>query len=498
MNQFLLTKQYLENPQLSRFLPNRTNGMRSFSKARTKSSRCPQYSEAAIGSDEFVLDVIQFFFEERLNPNQLNDSLRQVAADAVWRATEGSDAMDLVPRPPGGKPGVVWLISQAVQIAFRKAQNRCIYEAVRVVVKAALRSEYEFAKSATQAQSFYVRQFANETISDQGINFIKEFEAFRSGLYNDAVGHCTIGYGTLVHRGNCSGSEPDEFKSGISEERATELLRQEVGRIEGVINTSVTVSLNQAQFDSLVSFAYNVGTGAFKNSTLLKKLNQGDYAAVPVELNKWVKGGGKTLPGLVRRRAAEAIMFTDGTYPTSKSFSLGQFNQSFDVRYDVQLVPQLTGMSCWAAGAAMLVGWKNKMSINPSEIAAAVGYWKQYEKDGLNAEDQKMFRIWGLTPEPAQTYTVEGFKQLLEQYGPLWVASAEPSPHIRVVTGMSGDGTPDGTIVYINDPWQKGMDEFRMPNSGSQYTETYRTFVMKQSELGFREKGLQGIYVAHL
>lgn len=492
INRFLLFAKYLEDPQVSSFLPKKKS---SFSKAKTAS--CPQYSEAPVGSDEFVLDVLQFFFEERLNPNQLNERLRQVAADALWRATEGSDATDLVPRPPDGKPGIVWLVSQAVQIAFRKARNRCIYEAIRLVVKAALRSEYEFAKIGAEAQSYAAPLTSNLTTSNQGIDFIKQFEVFSSNLYNDPVGHCTIGYGTLIHRGNCNGSESDEFRAGISEQRATELLKQEIGRIEGVINTNVVVSLSQSQFDSLVSFAYNVGTGAFKKSTLLKKLNQSDYVAVPVELKKWIKGGGKTLPGLVRRRASEANMFTDGTYSTSNSFSLGQSDQNFDVKYDVQLIPQLTDKSCWAAGAAMLIGWRDRISINPSDVAARIGYWAQYTKDGLNAEDQTMFRVWGLTPEPAQTYTIEGFKQLLERYGPLWVASAEPGPHIRVVTGMSGDGTPDGTIVYINDPWQQGMDPFSLPNAGSQYSESYRTFVIKQSDLGYKEKGLQGIYVAH-
>jgi hypothetical protein len=174
----------------------------------------------------------------------------------------------------------------------------------------------------------------------------------------------------------------------------------------------------------------------------------------------------------------------------------GQPNESFDVRYDVQLVPQLTGMSCWAAGAAMLVGWRDNISIDPSEIAAAIGYWQQY-KGGLDKEDTTMFKAWGLTPEPVQTYTVAGFRRLLEQYGPLWVASAEPGPHIRVVTGISGDGSPDGTNVYINDPWEKGMATFKMPNKGSQYPETYTAFERKQRALAIEESA-GGIYVAHL
>ena len=83
---------------------------------------------------------------------------------------------------------------------------------------------------------------------------------------------------------------------------------------------------------------------------------------------------------------------------------------------DVELVPQLTGYSCWAAGASMLVGWRDKVSINPEEIANAIGYWKQYQK-GLEPEDTTMFKYWGLESENPQSYTVQGFANLLQDYG---------------------------------------------------------------------------------
>ena len=74
------------------------------------------------------------------------------------------------------------------------------------------------------------------------------------------------------------------------------------------------VPLAQHQFDALVSFVFNVGGGAFRESTLLRELNAGDYDAVPRELNRWVKAGGRTLPGLVRRRGAEGVLFSRGKY----------------------------------------------------------------------------------------------------------------------------------------------------------------------------------------
>ena len=169
---------------------------------------------------------------------------------------------------------------------------------------------------------------------------------------------------------------------------------------------------------------------------------------------------------------------------------------AIDVRHEVQLVPQQTGFSCWAAGAAMLVGWRDRVSVDPAQIASAAGYWAQYAA-GLHPEDTTMFRVWRLKPEAAQSYTVQGFADLLQRHGPLWVASAEPGPHVRVVTGMVGDGTPAGTLVHINDPWEQGMAAFRMPNRGAQYTEAYQRFVEKQETLGRQEIALHGIYVAH-
>src|SRR5262249_46647701 len=171
---------------------------------------------------------------------------------------------------------------------------------------------------------------------------------------------------------------------------------------------------------------------------------------------------------------------------------------AYNLQFDVQLIPQQTNMSCWAAGCAMLVGWRDQMSVDPSEIANATGAWAAYA-NGLAPNDTSVFPIWGITPEAAQCYTVQGFYDLLNTYGPLWVASAEPGPHIRVVTGITGDGTPDGTTLSINDPWEAGMTAFRLPNAGSRTTETYTQFVRKQESLGSREIKIPGaIYVAHL
>ncbi|MBX7225027.1 MAG: glycoside hydrolase family protein [Chitinophagales bacterium] len=158
------------------------------------------------------------------------------------------------------------------------------------------------------------------TISQKGIDFILSYEGFRANKYNDAAGHCTIGYGHLIHRGNCNDDSSEaQFSGGITQERAKELFMERIRPVELLINEEVKTEMTQAQFDALCSFTFNVGSGAFKGSTLLKKLNAGDYDAVPVEMNKWVNAGGRKLEGLVKRRKGEGEMFSGGIYSNHQS-----------------------------------------------------------------------------------------------------------------------------------------------------------------------------------
>jgi GH24 family phage-related lysozyme (muramidase) len=333
-NRFLTIEKKLAEPSF-RFVA--STGPDTLAAAQSKKAKCTQFSEIEIEQDAFVLDVLQFFFDERLEAEQLNDDLRDIAARALWRATEGSEAMDMVPRPPGGRTSFTWLVQQVVQIGFRRAQNKCIYEAVRRTIKLSMRSEYEIAKNIPMSQTAGTRL----ATSENGLGMIKQFEGFRAQLYNDPAGHCTIGYGHLVHHGPCDGSESEEYRAGISETRATELLRQRLTPFEQTVNDAVTAGLNQTQFDALTCFVFNVGSDAFHKSTLLRKLNQGQYDQVPVELNKWVHGGGKVLPGLVKRRQAEGTLFKDGLYPATAAAqslaALGIDLSEFEAPYGRQL-----------------------------------------------------------------------------------------------------------------------------------------------------------------
>jgi hypothetical protein len=159
---------------------------------------------------------------------------------------------------------------------------------------------------------------------------------------------------------------------------------------------------------------------------------------------------------------------------------------AFDVNWnDVQLVPQLTDMSCWAAAAAMVVGWRDQMSVDPGEIARGSGHWSAYAS-GLNPADvPALANAWGLIMEPPQSYTIEGFRQMVELNGPLWVGAAVPRLHAIVVSGIYGDGTPDGTFVRIKDPWGRAPGGAPgapppynpTPGQGSLYELTFRQFV---------------------
>lgn len=142
-------------------------------------------------------------------------------------------------------------------------------------------------------------------ISDKGLNLIKCFEGLELKAYVCPAGLWTIGYGSTFIFGRRV-KEGDE----ITEEQAEAALREHLqDEVYPVLCSMVVVELNQNQFDALCSFIYNLGQGAFEQSTLLRKLNRHDYAGAAREFKRWVYANGKKLEGLVRRRAAEEYLF---------------------------------------------------------------------------------------------------------------------------------------------------------------------------------------------
>lgn len=145
-------------------------------------------------------------------------------------------------------------------------------------------------------------------ISDNCLNIVKQFEGFRSKPYKCPAGIPTIGYGSTYY---LNGEKVTMRDSAISEDFATELLEKLLNGFSINVDNLIKVSLNQNQFDALVSFTYNIGVKAFFNSTLLNKLNSADFDGASLEFSRWNKANGKILTGLTKRREAEQKLFSN-------------------------------------------------------------------------------------------------------------------------------------------------------------------------------------------
>ena len=132
------------------------------------------------------------------------------------------------------------------------------------------------------------------------VDLVKEFEGFRPTAYLCPAGVWTIGYGT---------TENVEPGDEVTEQEAEEMLMGDLLEASKAIDDLVDVPLTQEQYDGLCSFIYNVGRDAFRNSTMLRLLNAGDYDGAAKQFPRWNKGGGRVLAGLTRRREAERQMF---------------------------------------------------------------------------------------------------------------------------------------------------------------------------------------------
>lgn len=197
-------------------------------------------------------------------------------------------------------------------------------------------------------------------ISNNGIELIKKFEGLHRvqpdgtvSSYRCPAGKWTIGYGST--KGVRSGIK-------ITVEEAEDRLRQDLLEFEAIVKRHVQVPLSQFQFDALVSWVYNLGEGNLRSSTLLKKLNKGDYQAVPEEMIKWnkarVDGKLTVLPGLTRRRASEAALFTlDTRLPSEEGGA--QIAQRVEATATKSLAQSKTMAGAGIAGAATML---NEMS----------------------------------------------------------------------------------------------------------------------------------------
>ena len=135
------------------------------------------------------------------------------------------------------------------------------------------------------------------------LKLVKEFEGCRLTAYKDAVGVWTIGYGHTA----------SDVKPGmtITQAKADSLLQQDLAKFNSCVSSYINRPLNANQVGALMSWSFNVGCGSLQSSTLRRRMNAGENLnkVASEELPKWNKAGGKVLPGLTRRRAAEVAFF---------------------------------------------------------------------------------------------------------------------------------------------------------------------------------------------
>ena len=200
-------------------------------------------------------------------------------------------------------------------------------------------------------------------ISPHGLAKLKQWEGLKTKAYKDSGGVWTIGYGHTATAG-----EPKP-RAGmvITAAEAESILLKDLTQYEAAIENNVKVKLTDNQFAALVSFVYNIPLASFKKSTLLKKLNQGNYDAVPTELMKWTKAGGKKIQGLVNRRRAEGYLWMEGAFVTSKDVVPEPKKENLLFKKEtiapvISAASGLTGFATgsgpfqWALAAIMVIG----------------------------------------------------------------------------------------------------------------------------------------------
>lgn len=141
-------------------------------------------------------------------------------------------------------------------------------------------------------------------LSKTALDLVARLEGFSASVYKDSAGYLTIGFGHKL--------KPGEEYTTITREQAEALLAQDMQDAADVVNRYVTVPLTENQHAAMMSFVFNTASRdpeRFANSTLLKKLNAGDYTGAAEEMDRWVYAGGEKVRGLIARRETEKTLF---------------------------------------------------------------------------------------------------------------------------------------------------------------------------------------------
>ena len=214
-------------------------------------------------------------------------------------------------------------------------------------------------------------------MSKEGVEaLLKKFEGCKLKAYRCPANVCTIGYGHT----SAAGTPTVIDGMTITQKQADDILWQDLVKYETAVQGLVTQDLTQHQFDVLVDFAYNAGVGNLKSSTLLKKVNAAQFNDVPAELMKWTKGGGKVLPGLVRRRQAEGQWWIAGEPVAFAAVSEEPSPDEHEQRTDPDPVPVRTMADSKQGNAALVTAGLGSLGV-AKEVAAQA-------KDASDTADQ--------------------------------------------------------------------------------------------------------------
>lgn len=148
-------------------------------------------------------------------------------------------------------------------------------------------------------------------LSQHGEDFIIGLEGVELKAYKDSAGLWTIGIGHLLTRDELTSGKIEirgtliKYRDGLTKQKVFDLFEQDIRTYTNAVAALIDKKLSQNRFDALVSFTFNVGIGAFRNSTLRKKVNDYKFKDVPTEFGRWIYSGGKIVKGLKNRREAE-------------------------------------------------------------------------------------------------------------------------------------------------------------------------------------------------
>lgn len=275
------------------------------------------------------------------------------------------------------------------------------------------------------------------SFSQEGLDLVRTFEGFRPEAYYDLdnkkkKGKLTVGYGFTDF-------DIPDLKPGykIDKARAEQMLPDLIENKYGsAVLEKVKAPLNSQQYSALASFVYNVGPSAFNNSTMLKKLNAGDFSGAASEFKKWNKAGGKTLEGLTKRRRAEEALFrgdTDslGSILESQRFGLPETGASrTEMSEAVTPMPDAPSESPEEVGAGVAKRIAAEMEMTP-------------EERGVNAAKRVAESIENAASKPVESsagnkFDLESFTKLLS--GPKKKGDEEEEESIPFADSVSFSG----------------------------------------------------------